>query len=124
LADRYAGEVCVAACAGEPPPDWAREALPGLPQTMRDADSRASSFDRAVVDAVEAGLLTAKVGTELEAVVVSLRDDDPTRGIVVIDDPAVEAPLDADRPLPLGGRVRLRVTDADVETRTVGFAVL
>ncbi len=124
LADRYAGEVCLAVCAGEPVPTWAREALPGLPETMRDADGRVSAFDRAVVDAVEAGLLTSRVGTEVEAVVVSLRDDDPTRGIVVIDEPAVEAPLDADRPLPLGGRVRLRVTGADVEARKVTFDLL
>jgi exoribonuclease R len=124
LADRYAGEVCLAICAGEPVPDWVREALPGLPETMRDADGRASAFDRAVVDAVEAGLMTARIGTELDGVVVSLRDDDPTRGVVVIDDPAVEAPLDADRPLPLGGRMRLRVAGTDVEARTVTFVLL
>jgi exoribonuclease R len=124
LADRYSGEVCLAVCAGKPVPTWAREALPALPGTMRDADARASAFDRAVVDAVEAGLLTSRVGSELDAVVVSLRDDDPTRGVVVIDDPAVEAPLDADRPLPLGGRVRLRVSAVDVETRSVTFDLL
>lgn len=124
LADRYAGEVCLAVCAGEPVPTWALEALPAMPETMRDADGRASAFDRAVVDAVEAGLLTSRVGTELDAVVVSLRDDDPTRGVVVIDEPAVEAPLDVDRPLPLGGRVRLRVVAADVEARTVAFDLL
>ena len=124
LADRYAGEVCLAVCAGEPVPTWALDALPALPDTMRAADSRASAFDRAVVDAVEAGLLSSRVGMDLDAVVVSLRDDDPTRGVVVIDEPAVEAPLDAERPLPLGERVRLRVVAADVEARTVAFDVL
>ncbi|CAA9334281.1 MAG: 3'-to-5' exoribonuclease RNase R [uncultured Nocardioidaceae bacterium] len=124
LADRYAGEVCLAICAGEPVPAWVSDALPGLPGTMRDADGRASAFDRAVVDAVEAGLLTSRIGTDLEAVVVSLHEDDPTRGVVVIDDPAVEAPLDADRPLPLGGRARLRVVATDVEARTVTFELL
>ena len=124
LADRYAGEVCLAICAGQPVPAWTRDALPGLPATMQDADRRAHAFERAVVDAVEAGVLASRVGQELAAVVVALRDDDPTRGTVVIDDPAVETAVDSDRRLELGGRVRLRLAGTDVEARTVTFELL
>ena len=35
LGDRYAGEVCLALCAGDEVPDWVRAALPGLPAMLR-----------------------------------------------------------------------------------------
>lgn len=69
-------------------------------------------------------MLASRVGQELAAVVVALRDDDPKRGTVVIDDPAVETAIAADRPPELGGRVRLRPAGTDVEARTVTFELL
>ena len=53
LADRHVGEVCLAAAAGTAVPDWARSALPGLPEVMAAAARRASALERAVVDAAE-----------------------------------------------------------------------
>src|SRR5690606_27411696 len=49
LVDRYTGELCVALCAGEPVPQWVRDALPGLPRTMAASSQRAGRYERAVI---------------------------------------------------------------------------
>lgn len=119
LCDRYAAEVCVALCAGEPVPAWVLEALPGLPKTMQQSGQRAKSYERAVLDLVEAGLLSARVGEELDGVVVSTDEKNPTRGVVVLKSLGVEAPVVGDQALPLGTDVRVRLEKADVATRKV-----
>lgn len=124
LADRYAGEVCVALCAGEPVPDWVLRALPGLPDEMRDSSRKASAYERAVVDLVEAGLLAGRVGEELDGVVVSLDEKDERRGKVTVGSLGVEAPLSSYGPLPLGHDVRVRLAEADVATRSVRFELV
>ena len=48
LVDRYVGEVCLALCAGDEVPGWARAALPRLPAEMADADRRAHELERRV----------------------------------------------------------------------------
>src|SRR5204862_7816733 len=68
LGDRYAGEICVALCAGTEVPDWVRAALPDLPKTLQSSASRAHSYERAVLDLVEAGVLADEVGTEYAGV--------------------------------------------------------
>ena len=123
LADRYAGEVCVALCAEEPVPAWVLEALPALPEEMRTTGQKASAYERAVVDLVEAGLLAGRVGETLDGVVVSVEDKDPTRGAVSIRDPAVEARLVSASPLPLGTEAQVRLTTADVAARKVEFTL-
>ena len=55
LGDRYAGEVCVALCAGTAVPDWVLAALPDLPKTLEESARRAGSYERAVLDVIEAG---------------------------------------------------------------------
>jgi len=70
LADRYVNEVCLALCAGAAVPDWARTALPALPDEMAAADKRAHEIDRAIVDLAEAVLLAPRVGETFPAVVV------------------------------------------------------
>ncbi|QCW51163.1 RNB domain-containing ribonuclease [Nocardioides dongxiaopingii] len=124
LADRYAAEVCVALCAGEPVPAWVLAALPALPQEMQASGRRASSYERAVVDLVEAGLLVARVGEEFDGVVVAVEEKDERRGKVVVSAIGVEAPVDGDGPVPLGKDVRVRLEQADVETRTVRFSLV
>ncbi|MCD4527260.1 RNB domain-containing ribonuclease [Nocardioides sp. cx-173] len=119
LADRYAGEVCVALCAGEPVPDWVLAALPGLPRTMQQSSQRARAYERAVLDLVEAGLLAARVGEEFDAVVVSVEEKRPDRGVVMLAELGVEAPVVGDGDLPLGTDVRVRLETADVATRSV-----
>ncbi len=121
LADRYVGAVCLELCAGQPVPDWVATALPDLPATMQASSRRAAAFERAVLDLVESGVLAPSVGETFDAVVVDTDRKDPHKGHVVISDPAVEAGVRAQAALPLGERVRVRLTKADIATRTVAF---
>ncbi|MGW6919468.1 RNB domain-containing ribonuclease [Kitasatospora sp. NPDC054939] len=128
LADRFALEVCAAVAAGEEAPEWARTALPGLPALMAAGDRRSGEVERACVDLVEAELLRGREGEEFTAVVVDVDGRRPASGTVQLREPAVRARCDgapgeaAGRPLPLGGRVRVRLAQADPATRTVRFA--
>lgn len=121
LADRYAGEVCVALCAEEEVPAWVLDALPALPGEMAAATQRARAYERAVTDLVEAGLLAHRVGEQFEAVVVSVDQDDHTHGVVVLRAEGVEAPVVGAEELPLGTEVVVTLARADVATRTVEF---
>lgn len=121
LADRYVGEVCVALCAGEEVPAWVRTALPGLPAEMAAAARRASIYERGILDLLEAHVLAPRVGQEFRGVVVDLPGEG--RGTVVLQDPAVEAPVRAagEADLPLGEAIALRLVTADPATRSVAF---
>ena len=121
LADRYAGEVCVALCADQPVPDWVRTALPALPDTMRESGHRAGAYEGAILDLVEAGVLAPHVGETFPGVIVELDDRDEGRGTVTIQEPAVEAHVKGQPPLPLGTDVTVTLTEADVEDRKVAF---
>ena len=137
LVDRYGTEICLAHTGGRSIPRWVLDALPGVPPTMAEAGRRASSFDRACVDIVEAALLTGREGKEFDAVVVDVdeprrRDDDaaqdgagdesPQRGQVVLRDPAVRAKVEGPD-LPLGEQVQVRLAEASVKERRVLFSL-
>ncbi len=125
LVDRYAGEIAVALTAGHDVPGWVGERLEELPATMQASTRRANAYERGVLDLVEAALLEDRVGEEFAAMVVSTERKDPSRGEVVLDEPAVEARArTADGgPLPLGTAVRVRLARADVEARKVEFVL-
>ena len=123
LADRYAGEVCVALCAGEEVPAWVLERLGGLPRTMQVSGQRAHRYERAVLDLVEAEVLAPHVGETFAGVVVQVDEDDPAKGDLVVQQPAVEARVRSSQKLPLGGDVQARLAEAEVRTRTVRFEV-
>jgi len=123
LADRYASEICVALCAGTEVPDWVRAALPHLAGEMQESAQRAHRYERMVLDLVEAGLLQHRVGESFAAVVVEVNEREPTRGIVTIADPAVEAPVVSASDIPLGTEVRVRLTTADLAQRKVEFTL-
>ncbi len=112
LVDRFGLVVCAALAAGQPVPEWARAALAGLPDTMREADRRASAVERACVDAVEAAALRPAVGSVLPAWVVDLTTRQ--RVIVQLTDPAVLAP--AHGQARAGDEVSVLVAGADVAT--------
>lgn len=120
LVDRYVSECCLAAYAGTRPPDWARRALPALPEEMADADRRAHAVDRAVVDLAEALLLQDRIGQHFRGVVVDVDRDG--RGQIQLADPAVRARLKGDR-LPLGEEIDVVLSVADVATRRVEFVL-
>lgn len=50
LVDRYASELCVAACEDRDPPDWVLAALPALPKEMAEGTRRANTVERESVD--------------------------------------------------------------------------
>lgn len=106
LQDRYVS----ACCLGEPD----REALPTLPATMAAASRRASAVDRAVVDLVEAVLLSGREGETFRAVVI---DD----GVVQLREPAVRGKVSGSPPP--GTEVSVRLERADPATRTVTFTL-
>ncbi len=137
LVDRYGTEVCLALCAGEDVPRWVLDALPGLPRTMARTGQRAGSYERAIVDVVEAALLSGREGEEFDGVVVDVEDDrerdrrlereggdasGAQRGQVVLTDPAVRAPVEG-ADLPLGDPVRATLREASVAERRVRFTV-
>lgn len=123
LGDRYAGEVCLAICAGTPVPDWVAAALPGLPKTLQDSARRAGSYERAVLDLVEAAVLADRVGQEFDGVVTSVREDEATSGVVVLAEVGVEAPVTSAQPLPLGEDVEVTLATADLAARKVAFTL-
>ena len=98
---------------------WRR--CPRCPKTMQQSGGRARGYENAVLDLVEAGLLAHRVGEEFDAVVVSVDEKDPTRGVVMLKDPGVEAPVVGSSELPLGTDVRVTLASADVATRKVEF---
>jgi exoribonuclease R len=123
LGDRYAGEVCVALCAGEEVPSWVLDRLDELPATMRSADHRAHQYENAILGLVEAAVLAPHVGEEFPGVVVQVEEKDATRGDLVVQEPAIEAPVTSDTDLPLGTAVRARLVEAAIGSRTVRFEV-
>ena len=123
LCDRYAGEICLALCAGEPVPDWVLSELAELSKTMQRSGQRSKSYERSVLDLVEAGVLANQIGNEFAAVITSVDDDDPKQGMAMLSEPGVEAPVHSDHDLPLGTDVTVRLETADVTTRKVQFSL-
>jgi exoribonuclease R len=100
-----------------------RGALPALPATMADADHRASQFEHAVLDLAETLVLSGRVGERFSGAIVEVRRDDPREGVVVLREPAIEAPLIGTQALPLGESVTVRLVAADTGTRKTRFAL-
>lgn len=121
LVDRYTGETCVALCAGKPVPQWVLEALPGLPATMQESARRASRYENAVLGLAEAAALASRVGEIFEGAIVEIDPKDPQQGEVMLREPAIVARVAADRALPLGEQVRVRLVEADPGTRRIRF---
>ncbi|MBE7325261.1 RNB domain-containing ribonuclease [Nocardioides sp. Y6] len=121
LVDRYAGEICVALCAGHDVPGWVLDKLESVPQVMRETGTLAGRYERAVLDLTEAVLLQDRVGETFTATVLEVDEKKPGRGEITIPDPAIEARIDGERALPLGDEVTVRLAEADVAERLVRF---
>ncbi|WP_017239016.1 RNB domain-containing ribonuclease [Streptomyces sp. SS] len=123
LVDRYAGELCVAAVAGNEPPEWVRSALPGLPDEMAAGSRRANTVERESVDIVEAALLRDRIGEVFDAYVIDVKEREPAVGTVHLEDPAVVARIaGGESRLPLGEWLRVRLAEADPGSAKVLFA--
>ncbi len=121
LVDRYAGEICVALCADAPVPDWVVERLVDLPDHMRDSSRLAGRYENGIVNLVEAEMLRDRIGEEFTAVVVDAGDRDPMKGEITIAEPAIEATVTSQEPLPVGEQVQVRLIEADPAKRRVSF---
>ena len=118
LVDRYGEEVCIAACAQAPVPEWVLQALPDLPGVMEQTGKRARAIGRGALTALEALVLRGHEGEVFDGVITSERDG---RGELVLAEPAVVTEIRAGRGvsgdgLPVGERVRVRLLSADPAT--------
>ncbi|MFH0522284.1 RNB domain-containing ribonuclease [Streptomyces sp. M41] len=123
LGDRYAAEICLAAAAGRPVPDWVSAALDALPARMAQGARRAGTVERECVDLVEAALLKDRVGEEFDGWVVEVEERRPGTGTVQLESPAVIGRIEAPdgKRLPLGERLRVRLTQSDPGAARVRF---
>ncbi|MFC4150604.1 RNB domain-containing ribonuclease [Micromonospora mangrovi] len=148
LADRYATEVCLALHEGREVPEWARAALPKLPEVMATTDRTASAATRGAIELAEAVLLEHRVGETFSAAVLDVDTPRPPAepphqsggtstppprqsgngtgrparqpgGTVALDEPPVRARCLGE--LPLGERVPVRLVTADPVDRKVLF---
>lgn len=115
LVDRYGEEVCIAACAQAPVPEWVLDALPDLPGVMEQTGKRARAIGRGALTALEALVLRGHEGEVFDGVITSERDG---RGELVLAEPAVVTEIRAgkkasDGGLPVGERVQVRLLSAD-----------
>ncbi|MFD9412700.1 ribonuclease catalytic domain-containing protein [Streptomyces sp. NPDC059989] len=117
LVDRYSGELCAAACAGQAPPAWVLAALDGLPGRM--ADGKGGTADRESVDIVEAALLMKRKGETFDAAVINTDVDAPapvSGGLAYLAEPPVMGRItSASASLVLGASVRATLDRADPE---------
>ena len=125
LVDRYGEEVCIAACAQAPVPEWVLQALPDLPGVMEQTGKRARAIGRGALTALEALVLRGHEGEVFDGVITSERDG---RGELVLAEPAVVTEIRAgkkalDGGLPVGERVRVRLLSAD-PTSGIRFQLL
>ena len=118
LVDRYVGEVCVAMSNDTEIPEWARSELPALPEAMAKSGGRAGQYEAGIVSIMEAALLEPYVGETFEAIVVEL--DERRGATIAIRQPAIRARCRGDD-VPLGGRVMVRLQEANVIQRLVRF---
>jgi exoribonuclease R len=88
---------------------------------LKDGGRRAAQYEAMVLDLVEAGVLHQRVGETFDAVVTEVDEKDDTRGKVTIQDPAVEARVTSRGALPLGTEAQVRLSQADVASRSVVF---
>jgi exoribonuclease R len=138
LIDRFVLVICEALSNGKPVPDWAREALPTLPDIMAASDQLASRMERMALDTVEAALLVNHIGQEFDAIVISGskpqkdngngvkngngKNGNGPSGIIQIAEPAVTARCAGD--LESGTTVRVRLISSDIAAREVHFELL
>jgi exoribonuclease R len=124
LVDRFVLVTCEALKSGGEVPAWVREALPTLPKIMSRCDGVASRLEHASVDAIEAALLSDRIGDQFDAVVIAARENGAAErsGTIQLTDPVVTATIEGD--VEAGQAVRATLVTADIATGTVLFRQL
>jgi exoribonuclease R len=118
LVDRFGLAICAALCSDAEVPAWVREVLPRLPEAMAASDRTASTVERACTDAVEVAVLRSRVGEVFDAVVVDVSEKGGGGQVQLLDPPVLTGVKGT---YELGASVRLRLSAADVVTRTLDF---
>jgi exoribonuclease R len=131
LVDRFVLVICSTLCAGAEVPGWVRAALPELDGLMSSSNQTASRLDSGAVDAVQAALLSNRIGEAFSAVVLqgspAVAEDRPGRqaprpsGTVQITEPPLEAKCYGE--LVAGERVSVVLLEADIAKRRLRFEV-
>ena len=131
LVDRFVLVTCAAICAGEEVPAWVRAALPELNALMASSNQTASRLDSGAMDAVQAALLSNRIGEAFSAVVLQgsppAVEDAPGRqaprpsGTVQVTEPPLEAKCYGE--LVAGERVTVILLEADIARRRLRFEV-
>ena len=103
-------------------PDWARAALPELPETMERSNRRAQQYEAGIISAVEAAVLAAQRRARRSTRSWSRWTRSDGGGVVQLTRAGRHRALRGD--LPLGERVRVRLTLADVAKRQVRFELV
>lgn len=118
LADRYVVRATLAIANGRPVPAAVADAFEKLPAVMARAAAIGSRIERAAIDLAEAVLLEGREGEAFEAVATEV-DGRAVR--IQLRDLPVAARLSAEG-VQAGERLRVRLVEADPDSRTVVFA--
>ncbi|MHA7241127.1 RNB domain-containing ribonuclease [Arthrobacter sp. TMS1-12-1] len=131
LVDRFVLVTCESLCSGTDVPGWVRAALPDLNALMASSNQTASRLDSGAMDAVQAALLSNRIGEAFSAVVLQgsppAIEDAPGKqaprlsGTVQITEPALEATCYGE--LLAGERVTVVLLEADIARRRIRFEV-
>lgn len=117
LVDRFATEHCLAIAAGTETPSWVTERHAAVLESMDRTGALAGKVDRAAMDLTEATVLQPWVGENFDAVVLQAGAD--TARILVTDPPVLGTTKGTPE---VGTSVKVTLTVADPDTRTVDFA--
>jgi exoribonuclease R len=120
LVDRYAGQIALDLAQERPLTNWAVAGLEDLPSAMAKSTQRAAAVDRAVLDLVEAVILSGRQGQVFDAVAVGSRNGATEIHLL---DPAIVATLPVGVDVPLGTVVPVRLEGVDVDAGLVRFAL-
>jgi len=119
LADRYVIMATYAVANGQPVPPAILDAFTRLPKVMARADALGGNIQRGVIDLAEAIILKDRVGEIFDAVVTDVDQRGPR--IQLVGAPVVSRLKEAN--VAAGDEIKVRLDEADPETRKIAFSV-
>ena len=117
LIDRYATEVCLSICSGDPAPEWVTQAAPRVIKTMARSSQVANSVEKACLHLTEATVLEPWLGHNFDG--VTLKTSEDRARIFVVDPPVLADSLGTPEE---GEETKFSLVKADPAKREVGFA--
>jgi exoribonuclease R len=119
VVDRFGLVICESICRDAPVPDRVRHELPALLAIMASSDRLADAVERACGVALNAAALQHRVGEIFGGTVVDVSDGG---ALVQLRDPLILAPVVGE--CAPGSEVTVRLVEANVVLRRVGFRVV